>query len=374
MGELATVMDVVQNVAPSYVKTVSDYQWGIIPDSQLHAAKQALTKSGYIEKIAMSDTNAVHEALMQAAILGLDLTPGKNQGWLLPRKNQQGKTVIQLQAGYKGVEAIHQRMGVIDRLVIRVVRENDQFEWSGDDQEKPKHEANWFDTDEQRGPIQGAYAITYFPDGALNVTVTSISEIYEKHRDCSDSYRSYLNKKAAHEADPQNNRPAFPPPWVTYEKAMVEKTMAYIASKQWPANIRDEGTASKILETLHEVDVADYSLQYTPQEKDAFLGFIEAEDSLGMFLFSKHIDVERYVALFNVFKRGTKTKMKEKVREMETVGAAIFKEIEQSLEESDAMRLKENIEDCGELTIKLVRKRLDTREEILFDELLESVE
>ena len=83
-------------------------------------------------------------------------------------------------------------MGVIDRLSIRVVRENDTFEWSGDDQEKPKHEADWFKSDNDRGGISGAFAVTYYPDGSINVTVSAISSIFEKHRDVSDSFRSYI--------------------------------------------------------------------------------------------------------------------------------------------------------------------------------------
>lgn len=374
MNDIVTVDSIIQNTAPFFVKTVSEYQWNLIPDSQLHAAKQALTKSDYIEKIAKANPDAVHDALMQAAILGLDLTAGKNQGWLLPRKNQQGKTVIQLQVGYKGVEAIHQKTGVIDRLVIRAVRENDVFEWSGDDQEKPKHEANWFATDEERGPIQGAYAITYYPDKTINVTVTPISEIYEKHRDHSDSWRSYLSKLTAHEADPNRNKKPFPPPWLSHEKAMIEKTMAYIASKQWPANIRDEGLSSKILETLHEVDVADYSLKFTPEQRQAFYDFIENNDCLGLFLFSRRLDTEGYVALFNTFKRGTKTEMKQKVREMEEIGAKTFQEIEAAIVDKDAHRLYENLEDCLDVTTKLVKNRLDTVEQTVFDELLAEID
>lgn len=171
------VDEAVTGAAGQFVSTLSQYKWDLLPDSQLHAAKQALTKSDYIMKIAAGDANAVHGALVQSAILGLDLTEGKRQGWLLPRKNQNGKTVIQLQVGYKGVEAIHQRMGVIDRLVIRVVRKNDTFEWSGDDAEKPKHDAEWFASDDVRGEISGAFAITYFPDGSINVTTAPITDI-----------------------------------------------------------------------------------------------------------------------------------------------------------------------------------------------------
>lgn len=370
MSELANnnivlVDNIITANAEKFVNTITQYKWDLIPDSQLLAAKNALIKSDYIMKVAVSDVEAVQDSLMKSAILGLDLTEGKRQGWLLPRKNAQGKTVIQLQVGYKGVEAIHQRMGVIDRLTVRTVYENDEFEWSGDDKEKPKHQADWFAKD--RGLVKGAFAITYFPDGTLAVTVSSIHEIYEKHRAASDSYKSYLQKQVAYEKDPENNKKPFPPPWVTHEKEMIEKTMAYIASKQWPANIRNEGMASQILETLHEIDSADYSYQYTTEQKTIFYELFDAKDSLGMYLFSRRIDIEGFAALFNTFKRGTKTENKKIVRQMETEGSKILSEIMEGFAEDDGMRVLENIEDCQEITKKLLRASLEVAEKEKYD-------
>jgi phage RecT family recombinase len=356
---------IIDDVSGKFVSTISQYKWELLPDSQLQAAKQALTKNDYIMKIACGDVSAVHDALVKSAVLGLDLTEGKRQGWLLPRKNQSGKTVIQLQVGYKGVEAIHQRMGVIDRLSIRVVYANDEFQWSGDDQEKPNHQANWLADETQRGAPEGAFAITYYPDGSINTTVAPISEIYEKHRNLSDSWKSYQAKLA------KNEKP-FPPPWVTHEKAMIEKTMAYIAAKQWPANIRDEGTASKILETLHEVDVADYSSRYTKEQKEAFDVIFKNDDALGMYLFRQYIDIESYVALFNTFPKGEKTKSKDKVRQMESKGHEIHEAILAGLKENDAAMVLENIEGCEEITLKLIKHGLDEHGKAAFKDMTEA--
>lgn len=367
MSELVTKIDGMINAASGqFVNMLTQYKWDLLPDSQLQAAKQALTKNDYIMKIAAGDVESVHDSLIKSAILGLDLTEGKKQGWLLPRKNASGKTVIQLQVGYKGVEAIHQRMGVIDRLVIRVVHKNDSFEWSGDDKEKPAHNADWFAPEEQRGEIVGAFAITYYPDSSIQVATAPITEIYEKHRDLSDSWKSYRAKLA-------NGESAFPPPWVTHEKAMIEKTMAYIASKQWPANIRNQDASSKILETLHEVDVADYSTKYTKEQKDAFYQLFEADDSLGMYLFSRRVDIESYVALFNTFPKGKKTECKAKVREMESIGSSQLIAINKALEEKDTGMLAENIEGCIDLTTKLIKASLDDAGKAIFDEMLEFV-
>lgn len=353
---LIAIDKVLTDTKPLVINTIKQYQWNLIPDTQLAAAKEALTKNDYIAKIAAGDPGAVHSALLKASILGLDLTEGKRQGWLLPRKTQGGKTVIQLQVGYKGVEAIHQRMGVIDRLEVRVVRENDAFDWSGDSQEKPTHKADWFKSEEERGAIIGAYAITYFPGGAIYVVTESVSKIYKDHRDIADSWKSYKAKIA-------NGENAFPPPWVTFEQAMIEKTMAYIASKQWPANIRDESAASKIIETLHEVDTADYKesfTSYSASQKKAFDEMIEIGDGLGIYLVARSVDQQVYIDLFNSAPRGEKVAYKNKVRELEKRGVDVLTLLSDYIKDGDGLGFMENFEDAHEVTKKLYLGILNT--------------
>lgn len=362
MNNLQVIDDVMKQASPVLLNTIQQYQWELVPESQLHAAKSALTKSDYIMKIAASAPEAVHEALVKGAILGVDLTEGKRQAWLVPRKNGVGKTVVQLQVGYKGVEAIHQRMGVIDRLTIRVVRKNDSFEWSGDDQEKPTHNADWLASDEVRGPIAGAYSITYFPDGNIQVATAPATEIFEKHRDIADSWKSYQNKK-------NNGQKAFPPPWVTFEKAMVEKTMAYIAAKQWPANIRDEGQSSKILETLHEVDTSDYVSAFsvhTADQLDFYKDSVERDDCLGLFLFEKSVDIEVNISLWSDFKKtiqkGEIGRTKDKLKRMVDMGEDVLLEIEEAIAGGDEGRFRENTDDCGDITKQMLWQRLSAEQ------------
>lgn len=356
-NELNKINEIVDMSAEQFVSTVGQYKWSLIPDSQLLAAKQALTKNDFIMKIAAQNPDSVHDSLMKAAILGLDLTEGKKQGWLIPRKNQKGRMEIVLQPGYKGVEAIHQRMGVIDRLSIRVVYENDDFEWSGDDTDKPNHKAqDWFDSALARGAIKGAFCITYYPDGTINTTVASIEDIFTKHRDKSDSYRSYEDKLKA-------GKNAYPPPWVSNEKEMIEKTMAYIAAKQWPANIRNTEQSDKIVETLTQLDYSDYSFDYTPQQRDAFLGFIENKDSLGMHLFNDYVSQEVGMALFFMVKkqteRGFKIKKANEMGDLRDTGDEQYREIIKALDDNDESVVMENIEGSSDITIRMLEKKLN---------------
>jgi len=301
---------------------------------------------------------------MKAAILGLDLTEGKKQGWLIPRKNQQGKMQIVLQPGYKGVEAIHQRMGVIDRLSIRVVCENDDFEWSGDDTDKPDHKAqDWFDSAHARGAIKGAFCITYYPDGTINTTVASIEDIFTKHRDKSDSYKSYVAKDCK----------GYPPPWVSNEKEMIEKTMAYIAARQWPANIRNAEQSSKIVETLTELDYSDYSFDYTSQQREAFFGFIESKDALGMYLFGIYVGIEAMLPLVKLAKsqveRGLKIKKMDEIADLQKVGCDIYCAIKDAIDDKDSLKLMENVEGLTKPVIFMLKKRLNDEEITIMEEL-----
>lgn len=368
--ELQKINEIVNFSSENFVKTISDYKWDLIPDSQLLAAKNALTKNDFIMKIAAQNPSSVHDSLMKAAILGLDLTEGKRQGWLIPRKNQRNKMEIVLQPGYKGVEAIHQRMGTIDRLSIRVVYENDDFEWSGDDSEKPNHKAqDWFDSKQARGAIKGAFCVTYYPDGTLQTIVTSIEEIFTKHRDKSDSYQAYLTK-----LDKGEN--AFPPPWVSHEKEMIEKTMAYIAAKQWPANIRNAEQSSKIVETLTELDYSDYTYDYTPQQKEAFFSFINNGDSLGMYLFCKRVEIEVYTALFKLAKsqveRGGKIKKAKEIQGLYDTGESEYHNIITALDDNDPALFVENIDGCAEVTEMMLKKQLNDSQLAIFSEFKEN--
>ena len=81
MNELVTQIDnMITKSAGQFVSTISQYKWDIMPDSQLQAAKVALTKNDYIMQVAAKNPGSVHDSLMQAAILGVDLTEGKRQG------------------------------------------------------------------------------------------------------------------------------------------------------------------------------------------------------------------------------------------------------------------------------------------------------
>jgi recombinational DNA repair protein RecT len=332
-----TIDSVIQAVTPDYTATIKKHNYSLIPDSQLLAARRQIEKNDSAMKVAMQNPQSLFDSVMTAAILGADLTEGKKQGWLIPRKG-----VICFQIGYRGIEAIHQRLGVIDRLSVRVVRNGDEFDWSGDDAEKPKHKADWFEDGRSEKPIVGAFCITYFPDKTFHVITSPIDTIYEKHRNKSDSWK---NEKARQYS-----------PWMQFEEQMVLKTILIIASKQWPASKMSTAEASPVLQVLHENEVADYSLE-PPKETDGrFMGFLLADDSLGLYLLEREYMSEgsdskkasEWIDFFNEFPNGFKVKNKEKVISMVKQGADVLLAVEDAIASNDAFALSENISDDRE--------------------------
>lgn len=332
---------VLNDIEPVYHNIVMRHGWGLIAKTQISAAYKQLSKSSYLMKVAENNPQSVYNAVETAAILGVDLTEGKRQGWLVPRDN-----AIVFQVGYKGIEAIHQRLGVIKRLVVQTVRKNDQWSWSGDDKEKPVHNADWMN-ESSRGEITGAYAITYFPDDSIQVKVASVEAIYRDHRDKSDSWKKPESRKFS--------------PWMNHPAAMIEKTMAIIASKQWPASTANPETSSAVLERLHQAETADYS-DYKGEQAvllNELHAFMLANDSLGVYLFqkSKGEELTKYYWWPNTPK-GLKGACRENFDRMTAQGQELFECIQSSITNDQPFGLKECIELATTETKRMIRDEL----------------
>jgi len=359
-----TIDNSIVNIQPDYSKAISQNSYSLIPEDQLLAAKRQVMKSAFAMTCVKNSPLHFQDAVRTAGVLGLDLTDGKKQGWLIPRQikvvDTQGKErkmfVIVLQTGYKGAEAIHQRLGVIDRLFLRVVRANDEFSWSGDDTEKPAHNANWFAPESERGEIIGAYCITYFPNKSIMVSSAGIEEIYTKHRDVSDSWKNEQKRQWS--------------PWTTFPEQMILKTIQYIASKQWPAyKMSKDGHASKVIEALHKADTDDYQeLKQIPQDA-RFEGFLMTNDAIGMFLLEKEylngqpnfdFDDENgkaWVNLFSNFPKGFIGRIKKQVQDLIDDGQNQVLNLIASIEAEDPATI-ELIEHLSAGTMKMLEKEL----------------
>lgn len=358
MNGLAVIDNAIATVEPEYNKIVVSHGWGVIPKSQLLAAKRQVMKTDYAMKLAMNNPQSFQDAVTTAGVLGVDLTEGKRQGWLVPRDGG-----IAFQIGYKGIEAIHQRLGVIKRLVVRTVHQNDTFNWSGDDQEKPQHNADWFN-ESSRGEMIGAYSITYFPDGTYQVMSESVQAIYRDHRDKSDSWK---NERARNYS-----------PWKNHPKAMIEKTMAQIAAKQWPSATEDQEKASQVLERLHEAETADYSVY----KSDGTLmvndlhAYMLAGDALGVYLLHKSKTAEEIMEYnwWPASPKGLKGACRDNCEAMKLTGQELYDCILSAIESEQAFNLVECIESATAETKRMLAADIGEEKTAAIKELMKQVQ
>jgi recombination protein RecT len=136
---------------------------------------------------------------MQAAQLGLDVTPSLGHVYLVPRSNH-GISEATFVLGWRGMVALAYRSGVISAINANVVREGDRFEIISGSNLHIVHTPKL--TDRKRDVI-ASYAIAQTTTGGIIASVCDRWEI-EQHRKRS--------------ATPDRG------PWVTDFEAMARKT------------------------------------------------------------------------------------------------------------------------------------------------------
>ena len=113
--------------------------------------------------------------------------------------------------------------------------------------------------------------------------------------------------------------------------------------------------------------------QYTLQQKKAFQSFVDEDDSLGLYLFSKRVEAEVYTALFKELiataPMGMKGKKRDEYGDFLASGESVFFDIIKAVEEGDGGLISENLEDCSDTTIKLLKSQLSTEQSKIFNEI-----
>ena len=113
-------------------------------------------------------------AVMQASILGLDVTPQFGQFFFVPRKNNKtGKTECTALIGYKGYLQLMRRSGEVSTVYAHVVCEGDVFEYELGLEPKLLHRP----ADISRGNMTHAYAVIKFKDGGYIFEVLTRADV-----------------------------------------------------------------------------------------------------------------------------------------------------------------------------------------------------
>jgi recombination protein RecT len=180
-----------------------------------------------LEVAAANNPGVFMATLLDAARLGLD--PGTEGYYLTPRK-VSGRLEILGIVGYQGYVELMYRAGAISSVVVKAVRQNDDYEfaagqldwsspprWVGP-QEVPHHKHRAFARDAERGPLVGVYAYARMKDGA-------VSQVVELDQDDIDRIKR-ANPASGGEYSP----------WTNWEESMWLKSAARQLRKWVPTS------------------------------------------------------------------------------------------------------------------------------------------
>ena len=209
---------------------------GINFDKEAGFALQILGGSDFMMGVAMSNRQAVENAITNVAAIGISLNPAKKQAYLVPRKTK-GAMMICLDISYMGLIDLAAASGSILWAQANIVRENDNFVVNGFDK-PPTHGHDPFAGAEARGKIKGAYVVIKTPDGEYLTHTMDIDSIYSV-RDRSEAWKAFKDGKAKSGG-----------PWASDEGEMIKKTVVKQAYKYWPKTDR----SGRVDEAIHHLN------------------------------------------------------------------------------------------------------------------------
>lgn len=151
--------------------------------------------------LAECELSSVLGGALTGAALGLDPTPGLDEFYLVPFKdNRRGKTLAQFILGYKGMQKLAYQGGC-KKIIAREVCKNDEFEIVYGDTEKLIHKPP---ITGERGEEVGYYVMVTLPDGEKTFY--------------------YITKADAKKHAEKKSRASSSGPWQTDFASMAEKT------------------------------------------------------------------------------------------------------------------------------------------------------
>lgn len=221
-------------------------------DREAGFAIQQLGKNDYMMKAAQNNRQAVVDAVVNIAAIGISLNPAKKQAYLVPRDNK-----ICLDISYMGLMDLAQATGSVKWAQAALVHETDSFALNGLDK-APSHTFNPFAKD--RGAVVGVY-----------VTIKTIHGEYLTHTMTIDEAYAIRDRSSAWKAGKSG-------PWKTDEGEMIKKTCVKQAYKYWPKTERLE-TAIHHLNTENGEGLAVLADE-TP--KGMVIGAAPKADDLGI--------------------------------------------------------------------------------------------
>lgn len=233
-NELSLLSDAVYALRENFQTVAVDR--GINFDKEAGFALQILSESDFMMGVAMSNRQAVENAITNVAAIGISLNPAKKQAYLVPRKTK-GAMMICLDISYMGLIDLAIASGSILWAQANIVREHDNFIVNGFDK-PPTHGHDPFAGASVRGAIKGAYVVVKTPDGEYLTHTMDIESIYSV-RDRSEAWKAFKGGKAKTGG-----------PWASDEGEMIKKTVVKQAYKYWPKTER----SGRVEQAIHHLN------------------------------------------------------------------------------------------------------------------------
>lgn len=273
-------------------------------------ALQHLQNNDYLMKVAQSNPISLAQAMKNVAAIGLSLNPAKKQAYLIPRSVKAGNQWVNkvfLEPSYVGMCDLATSSGLILWVQARCVYASDTFEDNGPGQ-LPTHKYDAFAKMQERGEFVGAYVVAKTKEGDFLTTTMNAEQIF-KIRDKSEQYKKSRSG-----------------PWVDHFEEQAKKTVVRNAFKMWPHGEHMERLAAAVEisnqnEGFEPITSAPALNHFTAEQKQYFDQLISQNSAMEMFLFLRSLDWGVKDSLFNSFEKGTITRYKQIVRELEHKGA-----------------------------------------------------
>ena len=331
-----TLVDVLDKVKPKF----DEAPFGMSFEKEKSYVVQIMAQNSFLENVAKKNMVSLIGAMANVANIGLSLNPAKKQAYLVPRNG-----IVCLDPSYMGLCDLATQSGAIEFVQAKLVYKNDQYTNNGVDAQ-PTHTYDPFD---DRGEMVGAYCVAKTSKGDYLTTEMSLQKINDI-RDRSEAYKKGFG------------------PWKTDYEEMAKKTVVRNAFKMWPKTETLERMAAAVelsnqnegfAPIINNPELRDYS----PQQKEHFDYLIEQADAMGMHCFMCSLDDGVQAALYNSFEKGSITKFKRIVSELQQKGANQLIDIElvisEAMSSGDDMAAKEVLEGLSQEATDFLLDRND---------------
>jgi len=221
MGELATWESVVHDVEVKF-KKISTANNLVSWQEESQFAVQTIKKNPQLAKCTIE---SIQNAVINVAAVGLTLNPADGYAYLVPEWSKAvNGNECQLRISFKGLIKVATDSGAIKWVKAEIVKENDNFEYTGPCS-MPVHKMNPF-TD--RGKTVGVYCIAKTHEGDILVDLMDVAEL-QKIQSCAKTQMV----------------------WTQWPDEMAKKAIIKRASKQWPKT-EQSSTLHKAVEVIND--------------------------------------------------------------------------------------------------------------------------